>query len=394
MKNFRLCTYWLVVGVVAAVLGATTPSSHADAPPPREEGAIRIATFNASLYRRNPGLLAQELRLGGSPQIDAVAEIIQIVRPDVILINEFDYDARGVSARLFAETLRIGRGAQAGVDYPHTLVRPANTGVQSGFDLDGDGRTGGPADAYGFGFFEGQYGMALFSRFPFDDELIRTFQKVKWADMPANLIPEDHFGEAEGALRLSSKNHIDAPVILPDGRRIHLLASHPTPPVFDGPEDANGRRNHDEVRFWIDYAEGDDWMTDDQGREGPLPSGAGFVVIGDLNVDPEDGVGRGAVLKRLMEIAPDPLPFSTGGALAGGAGANLRHRGPPGLDTADWKDTPGPGNLRADYVLPAAGVEVLNSGVFWPAPDDPLHRLVGSEELISSDHRLVWVDIR
>lgn len=364
------------------------------APPAKPDGAFRIASFNASLYRRNPGLLAQELRLGGSAQIDAVAEIIQIVRPDILLINEFDFDVRGVAARLFRETLQNGRGDAAGIDYPYVLLRPANTGVQSGFDLDKDGRTGGPADAFGFGFFEGQYGMVLLSRYPFEDHAVRTFQRTKWADMPANLIPVGHFGEAEAHLRLSSKNHIDAPVLLPGNRRVHLLASHPTPPVFDGPEDANGRRNHDEVRFWIDYAEGEDWIVDDEGQDGALTAGAEFIVLGDLNADPNDGAGRGEILTRLMELAPDPLPFSKGGAEAATQGANLRHRGPPGLDTADWKDVPGPGNLRADYVLPSANIEVIDSGVFWPQMDDPLHRLVGNEEVISSDHRLVWVDIR
>jgi hypothetical protein len=390
LQHIRLRFIMLGGLALCALMGAGAYA----APPEKQDGAIRIASFNASLYRRNPGLLAQELRLGGSAQIDAVAEIIQIVRPDIILINEFDFDVRGVSARLFKDTLLIGRGEAAGVDYPHVLIRPANTGVQSGFDLDKDGRTGGPADAFGFGFFEGQYGMVIFSRFPFDDASVRTFQLTKWADMPANLIPEGHFGEAETHLRLSSKNHIDAPVILPGNRRIHLLASHPTPPVFDGPEDANGRRNHDEVRFWVDYVEGEDWIVDDAGLAGALKASVEFVVLGDLNVDPEDGAGRGEVLTRLMELAPDPFPFSKGGAAAASKGANLRHRGPAGLDTADWKDIPGPGNLRADYVLPAARIEVIDSGVFWPAVDDPLRRLVGNEEVISSDHRLVWVDIR
>ena len=37
------------------------------------------------------------------------------------------------------------------------------------------------------------------------------------------------------------------------GKTFHLLASHPTPPVFDGDEDRNGKRNHDEVRLIADY---------------------------------------------------------------------------------------------------------------------------------------------
>ncbi len=33
----------------------------------------------------------------------------------------------------------------------------------------------------------------------------------------------------------------------------YILANHPTPPVFDGAEDHNGTRNHDEIRLWAEY---------------------------------------------------------------------------------------------------------------------------------------------
>ena len=74
-------------------------------------------------------------------------------------------------------------------------------------------------------------------------------------------------------------------------------------------------------------------------------------------------------------------------------GANADHTGDPALDTADWRDEPGPGNLRVDYVLPSRDLIVTGSGVFWPAPDDPAFRLIGSGKPASSDHRLVWIDI-
>ena len=51
---------------------------------------------------------------------------------------------------------------------------------------------------------------------------------------------------------MSSKSHWDVPIDV-NGKVIHLLASHPTPPVFDGDEERNGTKNHDEVRFWLDY---------------------------------------------------------------------------------------------------------------------------------------------
>lgn len=373
--------------VLILLLALAAAPARAD-PPPLPEGAVRVATYNAGLSLPNPGELVQRLRLGGSKQIDNAAEIIQRVRPDVILINEIDHDPRGVAAALFRDHLKTGRGGAEGIDYPHLFVAPVNTGVPSGHDLDGDGRQDGPRDAFGYGRHEGHYGMAILSRLPLDAAGARTFQRLLWSDMPGNMLPADHFGAAAGALRLSSKSHWDVPARLPDGRILHLLAAHPTPPVFDGPEDANGRRNHDEIRFWVDYAGGADWMTDDSGRRGALAPGASFVILGDLNADPADGAARRGALRLLLAMAADPEPRSAGGEAAADAG----HRGAPALDTTDWRAPPkGPGNLRADYVLPSRDLAQAGAGVFWPAPDDPLARLMGRD---GSDHRLVWVDLR
>jgi hypothetical protein len=46
-------------------------------------------------------------------------------------------------------------------------------------------------------------------------------------------------------------------------------------------------------------------------------------------------------------------------------------------------------NLRVDYVLPNKNLHIVDSAVFWPTMSDPLFDLVAS-----SDHRLVWVDVR
>jgi hypothetical protein len=101
----------------------------------------------------------------------------------------------------------------------------------------------------------------LLSRFPIDAARVRTFRKFLWRDMPGALLPDDPATPAAAdwyspqelaVLTLSSKNHWDVPVKI-GKRTVHLLISHPTPPSFDGPEDRNGRRNHDEVSFWRDY---------------------------------------------------------------------------------------------------------------------------------------------
>ena len=231
----------------------------------------------------------------------------------------------------------------------------------------------------------------------------------RWADMPGALLPDDpttaapadwYSPEILEVFRLSSKSHWDVPVRV--GRKtVHVLASHPTPPTFDGPEDRNGTRNHDEIRFWADYVTpgAGRYIYDDEGRRGGLRPGSRFVIVGDQNADPLDGDSVDQAINQLLDSRwiRDPKPASAGAVEAARlqGGANLTHRGNPAYDTADFNDNPAPGNLRADYVLPSRwGLKVKDSGVFWPVRSDPLSRLTGEFPFPTSDHRLVWVDLR
>ena len=67
---------------------------------------------------------------------------------------------------------------------------------------------------------------------------------------------------------------------------VHVLAAHPTPPVFDGDEDRNGRRNFDEIRFSADYVTPNtgDYIYDDAGGTGGLKPGSRFVIMGDYEL--------------------------------------------------------------------------------------------------------------
>jgi hypothetical protein len=94
--------------------------------------------------------------------------------------------------------------------------------------------------------------------------------------------------EAAAVLRLPTTGHWDVPVITSAGP-LHLLAFHATPPVFDGDEDLNGRRNHDEAAFWLRLLEGSLAMA--------APVGP-FVILGDANLDPADGDGRTDGIRR------------------------------------------------------------------------------------------------
>jgi len=325
-----------------------------------EPATVRIATFNCSLNRPNPGDLQRTLATPDDPQVRAVAQIIQIVRPDILLLQEFDYDAAGVALRDFQANYlaRAQDGAQP-LGFAYSFLAESNTGQPSGFDLDHDGNVGGGGDALGFGDFPGQYGMVLLSRYPIDTAAVRTFRKFLWRDMPGAMLPVDpataapwYTPEALAVLPLSSKSHWDVPVRI--GRKtLHLLASHPTPPAFDGPEDRNGRRNHDEVRFWSDYltprAAG--YIRDDNGRRGGF-AGKAFVVMGDQNSDPVDGASLHDAIDALLhhpKIDASFVPQSAGAAEAGAlqGGANTAQRGDPRSDTADFNDRVA-GNQRVD----------------------------------------------
>jgi hypothetical protein len=429
-----------VAALLALVLAAGAlllAPSYADAS--RSPETVRFATFNASLNRNLPGQALSDLSEPFDPaepdlalrarraQAAAVAEIIQRTRPEVLLINEFDYIDGPVTGNALTDAfqdnyLAVSQNGADPIHYEFVFVAPSNTGIASGFDLNNNGvavttplAPGYGDDALGFGEFPGKFGMAVFSQHPIRYNQVRTFQHFLWKDMPGALLPDDpataapadfYSAEELAVLPLSSKSHWDVPIRIGD-QTVHFLASHPTPPVFDGLEDRNGRRNFDEIRLWADYITGGQaatYLYDDEGRRGGLSRGAAFVIAGDQNSDPLDGDSIPGSIQQLLEhprVNTSVTPSSEGGPYWAAVqdALNDTHESDPAFDTADFCDTPtfppcsGPGNLRADYVLPSSDLGIADAGVFWPTADDPLVYLTGTGFPVpSSDHRLVWVD--
>lgn len=364
--------------------------------------ALRIATYNVSLYDDADGGVIARLEAGDDPA-RKVAAVLQRVRPDIVLLNEFDYDAEGRAADLFQQ--RYLEVAQAGggepLRYPYRYFAPVNTGVPSGLDLDRNGTIGGEGrergnDAWGYGLHPGQYGMLVLSRYPIEARAVRTFQLLRWSSMPGARQPMDpatgqpwYPPEVWAQLRLSSKSHWDVPVRTPLGR-IHLLAAHPTPPVFDGPENRNGLRNFDEIRLWADYLTPGPrpWLRDDQGRVGGLGEGESFVILGDYNADPIDGDGEpGAILQLLghPRVNPSATPRSDGAAERARE-RGIARKGDTSTHTGDFGAEAG--TLRLDYALPSRDLPVRGTGVFWPRSGEP-----GADLAAASDHHLVWIDL-
>lgn len=330
--------------------------------------ALRVATFNTELSRKGPGLLLRDVLAGDDPGVIATLNVVAAVSPDVLVLQGIDWDHGGVALTALAEAL----GAM-GVAYPYRFAGRPNTGMTTTLDLDGDGRTATARDAQGYGRFAGQGGMALLSRLPLGD--VRDFTALLWRDLPGHRAPQVDgvpFPDARtfDAQRLSSTAHWDVPVALPDGRSLRLLTWHATPPVFDGPEDRNGWRNHDEAALWLRHLDGALGV--------PAPDGP-VIVLGDANLDVADGEGRPAPMAALLAHPrlQDPRPRGT----LTGDGVNAGHTGDPALDTADWDDTRGPGNLRVDYVLPSRDFTVTDAGIVFP------------EGEAAGRHGLVWVDL-
>jgi endonuclease/exonuclease/phosphatase family metal-dependent hydrolase len=399
----------LSLTLAGALAHATPPAPSSPSPPspapsapaatpvaapvaPAGSVTLRVATFNLEDVRTD------DLKRRDQPRVQRLAEVIQRLRPNIILLNEIAYDMPG--APDVDEGESPGQNAQRFIDNYLSIpqvpglrpiryrafMAPSNTGIPSGFDLDNDGNVvteypdppragvdgsagrqtpGGRAfgnDCWGFGTFPGQYAMALLvdERLVIDADNIRTFRLLPWDYVAGAFMPKapdgtPWFTDDERALmRLSSKSHWDVPVRLPNGAVLHLLCSHPTPPAFDGPEERNKRRNHDEIRFWRDYIDNAPYVVDDDGRPGGLPPRRPFVILGDLNADPDEGNAfRDPIdthLATSRRINMDAVP-----------------RSPIAIPRLDDDDTARFG-LRVDYALASRDLVVLNTGVWRDPP--------------------------
>ena len=353
--------------------------------------ALRIATFNIEDVR------SEQLVTSDDDRLRQIAATLQRIRPNIVLLNEIE-TAQGdgpSNAEKFAYNyLAVSQGDGLEPLFYETYSPATNTGIHSGFDLDNSGTIDATVpersdrqteahraygnDCFGFGTFPGQYGMALLvdRRMDIDSDGIRTFQEFLWMDLPGALVPLNSNGtgwyaEPEwDAMRLSSKTFADVPVVLPNGTRLHVLISHPTPPAFDGEEKRNVLRNHDEIKLIRAYIDNSPALYDDHGREGGLDDGAHFVILGDLNADPTDGSGIEMTLFSQLfssdRLAKDAHPSS-----------DIKVNQLARTDTARF-------GLRVDYVLPSAGITVTDAGVWRDA---------GTFEDFPSDHFPVWADV-
>ncbi|TDS95061.1 hypothetical protein CLV87_1581 [Pelagimonas phthalicica] len=295
---------------------------------------LRVATWHGDFSRKGPGLLVREL--AGDKPVPGVASIAQ-ARPDILLLTNFDFDAGHVALGALQSRLR-----DQSWPMPHLFALRPNTGLPTGVDVDGDGKLGGPRDAQGFGYFSGQGGQAILSRYPV--RLVADHSGAFWADAPGSLIAKDD--PVGAAQRLSSSAHWAVEVEV-DGAKVTLLTLAATPPVFDGPEDRNGRRNRDEVLYWSH-------VLHDKAAFADAP----VVVLGNFNLDPDRGQGLHEAVAQVLahDRLQDPLPK---------------------VPTVKWERA---GEMRISYILPDQSLRIGKAEVMPPEPK-------------AGPHRLVWMDL-
>lgn len=465
MKYYKSAAAVAISMAMLTGCGDETNNYYPTEPTPQTQN-IRVGVFNLSFDRNSYQDLVAEMAITPTEQtrlvsgyladtltpadkaiaakviqIRNVAAIIQTERPAVLMVAEFNNEGKGNDAAAIngfrINYLAVPQSSQGAggkpnlqpIAFPYTGNYATNTGLASGNDLDNDGKTNGPGDGWGFGYYHGQYAFGLLSQYPIAHDKVRTFQNFKWKDMvgannvSVNCKAENTaqwcqdkywYNDTEWAnIPLSSKNHVDAPVVIntPSGdKTIHLLMSHPTPPVFDKGAEApyNVVKNADEIRFWVDYITGGNkaaYIYDDKGHKGGLAQGESFIVLGDLNADPESGDGDLTAIRSLLNHTQVNHYAATGSYAPKSFGA------PECLTLGECRqalgDVPYPEmitsnfGLRVDHVTPSHDLNVVDSGVFWPASFEAGRELVndvrignkGNGKDVSSDHRLVWIDI-
>ncbi|MGV8988589.1 MAG: endonuclease/exonuclease/phosphatase family protein [Cypionkella sp.] len=346
-------------------------------PLPAQARDVLVATYDTGMSQSGPGLLLHHLTRADDPRIEAGIAVIRHLDADVLLLTKFDYDFEGRALRALQERLRA-----AGLDYPEALALRPNTGVETGLDLNHDGALRGPRDAQAYGRFAGQAGMAILSRYPIDRAAIRDFTALLWANLPGADLPPDLTPEAALIQRLSTSGHYEVPLTYDTGKTLRLLVWYATPPVFDGLEDRNGRRNADETALWLHLLNGDLPQIPPATGVYPPPE-APFLVIGEPNLDVNDGDGKPQSLRALLALPAlqDPAPRGTSGRSDAG------HKGDPALDTAFFpKSNMG---LRLDLILPSRDITVTGAGVMWPPVTDPIADTLTT----ASTHHPVWTKL-
>ncbi len=277
--------------------------------------AIRFAHFNVKELRTDKLVNMQDA------QVERAALNIRLLNPDLVSINEIQYDLPDVATVGLPGTgdnmkRFVARTHLDATGWSYNLAQ-ANTGNLSKKQPDGNyainpNAPGADqlADQVNFGTFPGQYSTGFATRFPVTKATVLT--DLKWRDWDQAFkfadfklpngqpLPDD--------MSLFDKNFNDVLVELA-GRPAHVVTFHTVPAFgFGGSADANVQRNLAQLAFleWYllgscDAADASSAVKRCETEAKPLEGNTPFIAIGDLNVDWGTTAGGAAVIKRLLE---------------------------------------------------------------------------------------------
>ena len=332
-------------------------------------GAAASAGTEFTLVHYNiKELDSTKLRQGlQNPQLAQAVAVLKKLKPDLLSINEMQYDLPGVPNASFTST---GQNMMAlttlmgwkplGISFD-----PANTGLLARPQADGtyptdttDPQFEPYSDPINYGIFPAEYATAGASRFPIVRKLV--FQDLKWAKFRPDRKVEgflDAFGEPlkRETTELFDKNFTDA-VLNIQGKEVHFILFHTVPSFDFGKEGSpNIERNGDQLAFleWYLTGKTEFEVPADLGIE-PLAQGALFVAVGDWNTDvvrnPSNPGSR--VIQRLFKstrpwLAPETLAFS--------------------YESQPF--TVKPYQNQFDYLLMSKQINVVKSGIYAPVAE-------------------------
>jgi hypothetical protein len=266
--------------------------------------------------------------------------------------------------------------------YPETIHGVGN----SGFFWEGDDLGEYFYQLRGWGEFEGRFNTAVISRFPILRDQARIVTDVAWEDLPDNkiaLMKQQTNIDVPAGFPLFEKGLHVVPVQI-GAQVLHLVLLHTVSPAFDP---INPYRNYDELRGLKLFLDGQL-----PGVE-PLPPEAKFIVIGDLNADPDDGDGLSGAIQQVLEHPSLVAWMPEGAGTKGNNGKYNTYLSGCGND--DGMIPPDPTlkfQMQLDYMLPSSTVgQPLGGEIFFPdfETDKDAYDLACN----ASDHRLLSMEL-
>jgi hypothetical protein len=356
---------------------------------------VRIGQFNLREMQ------SAKLMDAADEQATAAAAVLARFAPDIVSINELQFDMQGypsavspgapantphggfnVAGAENARRLADRVAAAGGPTYSDTLLTVGN----SGYYWEGD--TLG-LDWYilrGWGEFPGRFNTAVLSRFPILVDEVRVISDIAWEDIPDNKIAQM---KAEIGLDVPPgfpvfEKSLNIVPVQVGASKLYLVLLHPVTPAYDP---INPYRNHDELRALRLFLDGELAGVE------PLPAGAKFMIIGDLNADPDDGDRLPGAIAQVLSHPDVVNHFPAGSGTKGNNGQFNSYLGGCGLDDGSVVEDPTARfQLQLDYLLPSQSIgEPSDSLLFFP--DYQTAREDFDLACRASDHRFLYVDV-